>query len=42
MYRIELKRQSEIPIKRQIYQALKDGILDGSLRAGEALPSTRE
>jgi len=42
MYRIELKRQSEIPIKRQIYQALKDRILDGSLRAGEALPSTRE
>ncbi|MCL6558039.1 MAG: PLP-dependent aminotransferase family protein [Firmicutes bacterium] len=42
MYRIELNRQSEIPIKRQIYQALKDRILDGSLRAGEALPSTRE
>ncbi|MCL6612590.1 MAG: PLP-dependent aminotransferase family protein [Peptococcaceae bacterium] len=42
MYSIELKRQSEIPIKRQIYQALKDRILDGSLKAGEFLPSTRE
>lgn len=42
MYSIELKRQSEIPLKRQIYQALKDRILEGSLRAGEALPSTRE
>ncbi len=42
MYSIEVKRQSEIPIKRQIYQALKDRILDGRLKAGEVLPSTRE
>jgi GntR family transcriptional regulator/MocR family aminotransferase len=42
MYNIELNKQNEIPLKRQIYQALKDLILDGKLKAGEALVSTRE
>jgi GntR family transcriptional regulator/MocR family aminotransferase len=42
LYSIELNRQSEVPMKRQIYQALKDRILDGSLQAGEVLPSTRD
>jgi len=41
MYSIELNRQSEVPMKRQIYQSLKNRILDGSLKAGEVLPSTR-
>lgn len=39
---IELQRQSEIPLKRQIYQTIKDRILDGRIKAGEVLPSTRE
>lgn len=38
----QLDQQSEIPLKRQIYQALRDQILCGRLLAGEALPSTRE
>ncbi|KIL39965.1 GntR family transcriptional regulator [Gordoniibacillus kamchatkensis] len=42
MWGIELQRKSEVPLKRQIYLALRDGILSGKLQAGEALPSTRE
>lgn len=42
MWGIELQRQSEVPLKRQIYQVLRDLILNGRLHAGEALPSTRE
>lgn len=42
MWGIELRRQSEIPLKRQIYLALKAQLLDGQIKAGEALPSTRE
>ncbi|MGE7273930.1 GntR family transcriptional regulator [Brevibacillus panacihumi] len=42
MWGIELQRQSEVPLKRQIYQVLRDQILNGRLHAGEALPSTRE
>lgn len=42
MLGIEIMRQNEIPLKRQIYQKLKDNILDGVIGAGEALPSTRE
>ncbi|USG64703.1 PLP-dependent aminotransferase family protein [Brevibacillus ruminantium] len=42
MWGIELHRQSEVPLKRQIYQVLRDQILNGRLQAGEALPSTRE
>lgn len=42
MFGIELNRASEIPLARQIYQSLSDGILGGRIPAGEALPSTRE
>lgn len=37
-----LNRASETPIRRQIYEQLKTQILCGMLRAGEALPSTRQ
>ncbi len=39
---IKLNRQSELPVKRQLYEALKKQITGGQLRSGEALPSTRE
>ncbi|WP_134682589.1 MocR-like pyridoxine biosynthesis transcription factor PdxR [Brevibacillus migulae] len=42
MWGIELQRQSEVSLKRQIYQALRKQMVDGKLKAGEALPSTRE
>ena len=42
MLGIELVRQGELPIKRQVYEALKNHITSGRLKAGEALPSTRE
>lgn len=42
MSNIRLQRPSEIPLKRQIYQTLREQILSGLLKAGEALPSTRE
>ncbi|MBB6635062.1 PLP-dependent aminotransferase family protein [Cohnella thailandensis] len=42
MWGIELRRDSEVPLKRQIYQALTERILSGTLQGGEALPSTRE
>lgn len=42
MLGIELHRQIEVSLKRQIYQKLKDCILEGQIAAGEALPSTRE
>lgn len=41
MYGIELNRESEISIARQLYQALREQILAGRLREGEKLPSTR-
>ncbi|MBD2872002.1 MocR-like pyridoxine biosynthesis transcription factor PdxR [Paenibacillus arenilitoris] len=42
MWGVELQRQSEVSLKRQIYRMLRDRILNGKLPAGEALPSTRE
>ncbi|MBP1760912.1 MAG: PLP-dependent aminotransferase family protein [Firmicutes bacterium] len=42
MWGIELNRESELPIKRQIYQAIRDRIMCGQLKSGETLPSTRE
>lgn len=42
MWGIELNRQSGISLSRQIYQTLRDCILDGKIKSGEALPSTRE
>jgi len=42
MYSIQVQRKSAIPIKRQIYQKIRDQIFTGVLTAGVALPSTRE
>ena len=42
MYSIQVQRKSAIPIKRQIYQKIRDQIFIGVLTAGVALPSTRE
>lgn len=42
MYGIELNRQSELPLWRQIYHSLKEQILSGRLKEDEPLPSTRE
>ncbi|MBN1192009.1 MAG: PLP-dependent aminotransferase family protein [Dehalococcoidales bacterium] len=42
MWGIELVRQGELPLKRQVYQSLRDRIISGQLKAGQALPSTRE
>ncbi len=42
MWGIHLDRQSELPLRRQIYQALGDQMISGKLKGGELLPSTRE
>jgi len=42
MWGIELQRQSQITLSRQIYQAFRDYIIQGRMQPGEALPSTRE
>lgn len=42
MLSIELNRKSELQLWRQIYQSLKELMISGQLKAGEALPSTRE
>jgi GntR family transcriptional regulator / MocR family aminotransferase len=42
MWEIEVSRQSELPLARQIYRALSESICAGRLAPGTALPSTRE
>ncbi|MCB8815361.1 MocR-like pyridoxine biosynthesis transcription factor PdxR [Desulfosporosinus shakirovi] len=42
MLGIELNRNHELQLWRQIYQHLKELMLSGQLKAGEALPSSRE
>lgn len=42
MWGIELQRQSEVSLSRQIYQAFREQISLSRLKQGEALPSTRE
>ncbi|MBC9786189.1 PLP-dependent aminotransferase family protein [Heliobacterium chlorum] len=42
MWGIELRRNGDIPLTRQIYQSLKEQITRGYIPSGEALPSTRE
>jgi GntR family transcriptional regulator/MocR family aminotransferase len=42
MLGIKLNRKSEIQLWRQIYQSLKELMLSGQLKSGDALPSTRE
>lgn len=39
---IELNRNSGIPVKKQLYDAITSKILQGELAKGEKLPSTRE
>lgn len=39
---IELQRNSDVSLARQIYQAFRNQMTDGRLEEGEALPSTRE
>ncbi len=42
MLGIALDRGGEVALRRQIYMALKERMMDGRLPEGEALPSTRE
>ena len=42
MLGIKLERNSEQPLKRQIYAQLREQIMDGQLNAKDELPSTRE
>ncbi len=42
MWGIVLNRQSTVPVKRQIYTALKEQMIMGRLQENETLPSTRE
>lgn len=42
MLGIELNRNHDLQLWRQIYQYLKELMISGQLKAGEALPSTRE
>ncbi|MFJ7186139.1 MocR-like pyridoxine biosynthesis transcription factor PdxR [Lysinibacillus xylanilyticus] len=39
---IPIDRSSDIPLNRQVYQQIREKILNGHLQAGEKLPSTRE
>src|SRR6266700_2230954 len=38
---LDITFSSEVPLHRQLYSVLKRAILDGRLRAGSRLPSTR-
>jgi GntR family transcriptional regulator/MocR family aminotransferase len=42
MWGIILERNSDITLARQIYQALREQMLQGRLQPGDVLPSTRE
>lgn len=42
MFLIPIDRNLEIPLIKQIYQYIRDSILNGSIQTGEKLPSTRE
>ena len=38
---VTINRKAETPIYRQVYEAFRSAIMDGRLRAGERIPSTR-
>ncbi len=38
---IKIDRNSKVPLKKQIYDSITSDILNGSLKAGEKIPSTR-
>ncbi|ERI05623.1 transcriptional regulator, GntR family [Aneurinibacillus aneurinilyticus ATCC 12856] len=42
MFWIPIDRSIDVPLIRQVYQHIRERILDGELRAGDKLPSTRE
>ncbi|MBB3126601.1 GntR family transcriptional regulator/MocR family aminotransferase [Paenibacillus rhizosphaerae] len=42
MWGIELDRSLDVSLKRQIYQKLRDQMMNGTLKEGSPLPSTRE
>ncbi len=42
MRSFSLHRDNKVPMKRQLYQIFREQILNGSMAAGEELPSTRE
>jgi GntR family transcriptional regulator / MocR family aminotransferase len=42
MWGITLHRSSEVSLKRQIYLAIKERIVQGILLPGEAMPSSRQ
>ncbi|MDF2988219.1 MAG: gabR 2 [Eubacterium sp.] len=42
MWGIKIDRESELPLWRQIYQAVSERILSGEIKSNEVLPSTRE
>lgn len=39
---LALRRDSGVPLNRQLYEALRRAILDGTLQSGDRLPSSRE
>jgi GntR family transcriptional regulator/MocR family aminotransferase len=39
---IQLNRQSDVPLQRQLFETFRKAILDGTLAAGTRLPPTRE
>lgn len=39
---IPIDRSLDIPLIRQVYQQIRERILNGGLQSGEKLPSTRE
>src|SRR5215472_17002843 len=38
---VTINRKAEAPLYRQVYEAFRSAIMDGRLRAGERIPSTR-
>ena len=38
----ELNKKSEVPLYRQLYSLIKSGILAGTLKSGNKLPSSRK
>ena len=42
MWGINLDRENELSLRRQIYQCLRDQMISGKLKSGEPLPSSRE
>lgn len=42
MWGIKVDRNSEVSLKRQIYLAIRDKIVQGNLPSGEAVPSSRQ